>query len=58
LLELFRIEKSDLKKLDTAGKLEVIARKAAEFTESWPRISFDEALKIMGPIKVKENRPV
>jgi hypothetical protein len=58
LLELFRVEKSDLKRLDTAGKLDVIARKAAEFTETWPRISFEEALQVMGPVKVKENRPV
>jgi hypothetical protein len=58
LLELFRVEKSDLKKLDTAGKLSAIAAKAAEFTEKWPAISFEEALKIMGPIKIKENRPV
>jgi hypothetical protein len=58
LLELFRIEKSELKKLDTAGKLDAVAGKAAHFTESWPRIGFEEGLKIMGPIKVKENRPV
>jgi hypothetical protein len=58
LLELFRVEKSDLKRLDTAGKLDIIARKAAEFDETWPRISFDEGLSVMGPIKVKENRPV
>lgn len=58
LLDEFRIEKSDLKKLDTAGKLRVISDKAAEFSETWTSIGFDEALKIMGPIKVKENRPV
>ncbi len=58
LLEEFRIEKSDLKKFDTAGKLSAISSKAAEFTEKWPQITFEEALQIMGPIKVKENRPV
>ena len=58
LLELFRVEKSDLKRLDTAGKLDIIARKAAEFDESWPRITFEEALQVMGPVKVRENRPV
>ena len=58
LLDEFRIEKSDLKKLDTAGKLRVISDKATEFSETWTSIGFDEALKIMGPIKVKENRPV
>lgn len=58
LLELFRIEKSELKKLDTAGKLQAVADKAAEFSETWAEISYDEGLKVMGPLKVKENRPV
>lgn len=58
LLDMFRMEKSSLKKLDTAGKLDAIADKAAFFTEKWPEISFEEGLKIMGPIKIRENRPV
>jgi hypothetical protein len=58
LLELFRIERNDLKKLDTAGKLEAVAEAAAGFSEKFPQISFDEGLKIMGPIKIRENRPV
>ena len=58
LLDLFRMEKSDLKKLDTAGKLDTIANKAAFFSEKWKEISFEEGLNIMGPIKIRENRPV
>ncbi|BAP88506.1 uncharacterized protein E1O_13750 [Burkholderiales bacterium GJ-E10] len=58
MLELLRIEKNELKKLDTAGKLRVIAEKAADFSDSWPTISFEDGLRIMGPVKVKENRPV
>ena len=58
LLDMFRMEKSSLKKLDTAGKLDAIADKAATFNEKWTAISFEEGLKIMGPIKVRENRPV
>lgn len=58
LLDMFRMEKSSLKKLDTAGKLDAIADKAATFNEKWTSISFDEGLKIMGPIKIRENRPV
>ena len=58
LLDIFRMEKSDLKKLDTAGKLDAIADKAAFFSEKWKAISFEEGLKIMGPIKIRENRPV
>jgi hypothetical protein len=58
LLELFRIDRSDLKRLDTAGKLAAIARAAAAFEEPWPRIGFDEALALAGPVKIRENRPV
>ncbi len=58
LLDLFRMEKSDLKKLDTSGKLDAIADKAAFFSEKWPEISFEEGLKIMVQIKIRENRPV
>ncbi len=58
LLDLFRMDKSTLKKLDTAGKLDAIADKAASFSEKWTSISFEEGLKIMGPIKIRENRPV
>lgn len=58
LLELFRIERGDLKKLDTAGKLIAIADAAAHYDVKFEQITFEEGLKIMGPIKVKENRPV
>lgn len=58
LLELFYIEKSDLKKLDTPGKLMAVAKAAAGFTQKFPELSYEEGLKIMGPIKIPENRPV
>ncbi|MGV8891562.1 MAG: hypothetical protein ACOH2K_01140 [Burkholderiaceae bacterium] len=58
LLELFRIERGDLKKLDTAAKLIVLAEAAERFNGKFEEITFEEGLKIMGPIKVKENRPV
>ena len=58
LLELFCIERGDLKKLDTAGKLSAVAHGAAKFNARFKEISFDEGLKVMGPIKVRENRPV
>jgi hypothetical protein len=58
VLELLRRERSDLKKLDTAEKLNLIADAATNFTETFPVISFDEGLRIMGPLKVRENRPV
>lgn len=59
LLELLYIERNDLKKLDTAEKLDVIADKAAAFTADYPFITFDEGLKLMGPVRnPNENRPV
>ena len=58
LRDLFNIDRGDLKKLDTAGKLQIVADAAADFTEKFPEISFEEGLNIMGPIKVPENRPV
>jgi hypothetical protein len=58
LLELFRIDKGDLKKLDSAGKLAAVADAAATFAETWPEISFEEGLRTMGEVKVRENRPV
>ena len=58
LLDLFGVERNDLKKLDTAGKLTAVAEAAARFNDKFPEISFEEGLKIMGPIKIPENRPV
>jgi len=58
LLELFRIEKGDLKKLDSAGKLGAVADAAAGFAETWPEVSFEEGLRTMGEVKVREHRPV
>lgn len=58
LLELFHIERGDLKKLDTGDKLNAVANAAARFNDKFETISFEEGLKIMGPIKIRENRPV
>jgi hypothetical protein len=59
LLELLKLEKNDLKKLDTASKLDVVADKALKFTANYPEISYEEGLKLMGPVRnPNENRPV
>ena len=59
LLELLRLEKNDLKKLDTASKLDVVADKALKFSASYPEITYEEGLKLMGPVRnPNENRPV
>ena len=59
LLSLLYIEKTELKKLDTAGKTDAIADKALAFADSFPKITFEEGLKLMGPVRnIYENRPV
>jgi hypothetical protein len=59
LLELLYIERNDLKKLDTAAKLDVIANKAASFTADYPIITYEQGLALMGPVRnPNENRPV
>jgi hypothetical protein len=59
ILELLYIERNDLKKLDTAGKLDAIADKAMAFSADFERISYEEGLRRMGPVRnPNENRPV
>jgi hypothetical protein len=59
ILELLYLERNDLKKLDTAGKLDAIADKAANFTADFEEISYEEGLRRMGPVRnPNENRPV
>ncbi|WP_022982493.1 hypothetical protein [Ideonella sp. B508-1] len=59
LLQLLYIDKGDLKKLDTAGKTDAVADKAASFSDSFPKISYEEGLALMGPVRnLYENRPV
>lgn len=59
ILSLLYLEKNDLKKLDTAGKVDAIADKAAVFTDTFPKITYEEGLKLMGPVRnLYENRPV
>lgn len=58
LLELFRIDRGDLKRLDTAGKLAAVVDAAMKFSADWPAIAFEDAVAQAGPVKVRENRPV
>jgi hypothetical protein len=59
LLQLLYIEKNDLKKLDTAGKTDAVADKALTFTQSFPKLSYEEGVRTMGPVRnIYENRPV
>jgi hypothetical protein len=59
VLQLLYLEKNDLKKLDTAGKTDAIVDAAMKFNETFPAITYEEGLKLMGPVRnLYENRPV
>lgn len=59
LLELLYLEKNELKKKDTAGKLDAVADAAATFRASYETITYEQGLALMGPVRnPNENRPV
>jgi hypothetical protein len=59
LLELLYLEKNELKKLDTAGKVDRVADTAVKFSDKFPPLTYEEGLKLMGPVRNRnENRPV
>lgn len=59
LLELLYLEKNELKKLDTAGKTDRVAEAALKFDITFDTLTYDEGLKLMGPVRnPNENRPV
>ncbi len=59
LLELLYLEKNDLKKLDTAAKLDAVADAALKFDITFDMITYAEGLELMGPVRnPNENRPV
>ncbi len=59
ILDLFGLERSDLKKLDTAGKTDAIADAAQRFSQVFPAITYELGLALMGPVRdLYANRPV
>ena len=59
MLELVYVDKNDIKKLDTAGKLDYVLDAALNKTFKFEVISYEEGLKRMEPVKNRnENRPV
>jgi hypothetical protein len=59
ILDLLYLEKNDLKKKDTAGKLDAVANAALKFDVTFDNITYDEGLALMGPVRnPNENRPV
>ena len=59
LLELLYLEKNELKRLDTASKLDKVADTALKFSDKFPDLTYEDGLKLMGPVRNQnENRPV
>jgi hypothetical protein len=59
LLDLVGLDRNDLKKLETDGKLSKIADATAKFkTSKFPAVSFEQGQLEMGPIRIPDNRPV
>jgi len=59
LLELLYLEKNELKRLDTASKLDKVADAALKFSDKFPDLTYEDGLKLMGPVRNQnENRPV
>ncbi len=59
MLDLLGVDKNDIKKLDTAGKLDHVLDAATGFSEPYEIISYEDAVKRMEPVKNRnENRPV
>lgn len=59
ILDLLSVDKNDIKKLDTAGKLDRVLDAATGFSEPYEIISYEDAVKRMEPVKNRnENRPV
>ncbi|WP_034994471.1 hypothetical protein [Beijerinckia mobilis] len=59
LLELLFIDKNDIKKLNTGGKLDYIVNEALNFDSDWEQITYQQGIERMGPVRnPNENRPV
>jgi len=59
MLDLMSIDKNDIKKLDTAGKLDYLLDAATGFDAKYDVITYEEGLARMRPVKNRnENRPV
>ncbi|WP_315785949.1 MULTISPECIES: hypothetical protein [unclassified Bradyrhizobium] len=59
MLDLLSIDKNDIKKLDTAGKLDYVLDTAKDFSENYDLVPYADALARMEPVKNRnENRPV
>lgn len=59
MMDLVGIDKNDIKKLDTAGKLDHVLDAAKSLAAKYEEITYEEGLARMEPVKNRnENRPV
>ena len=59
ICELAGVDKHDLKKLDTAGKLDHVLDEVANFSDTFKTITYEEGVAAMEPVRNRnENRPV
>ncbi|MBP0625384.1 hypothetical protein [Cupriavidus consociatus] len=59
MVDLLHLDKNELKKKGTAGKLEAVADAAIRFDSPFDTISYSEGLRLMGAVRnPNENRPV
>jgi hypothetical protein len=59
MLDLMSIDKNDIRKLDTAGKLDYLLDAALGLEAKYETISYEKGLDLMEPVKNRnENRPV
>lgn len=59
MLDLMSIDKNDIKKLDTAGKLDYVLDAALALDPAFQTVTYEEGLALMQPVKNRnENRPV
>ena len=58
ILECFSLDRGDIKRLSSGGKVDALAAAATGFDGKFKKISFEEGLAVMGPVRIPENRPV
>lgn len=59
MLDLLGIDKNDIKKLNTAGKLDFVLDTAMGLDAKYETITYEQGLELMGPVRNRnENRPV
>lgn len=59
MMDLAGVDKNDIKKLDTAGKLDYLLDAALKFNDAFELIAYQQGVDRMEPVKNRnENRPV